>query len=62
MLAWLSVWGKVQICICPADATATHYILLQEIQIGFGITFLVPAHPDKIQSRKMVLLEVVIVV
>jgi len=26
----------------PADATATHYLLLQEIQIGF--TFLVPAH------------------
>jgi len=29
MLAWLSVWGKLQICICPADATATHYLLLQ---------------------------------
>jgi len=23
MLAWLSVCGKVQICICPADATLT---------------------------------------
>ena len=24
MLAWLSVWSKVQmICLCPADATAT---------------------------------------
>ena len=23
MLAWLSVWGEMQICICPADATAT---------------------------------------
>ena len=32
----------------PADATATHYLLLQLIQIGFnlpGLTFLVPAHP-----------------
>jgi len=27
----------------PADATATHCLLFQEIQIGF--TFLVPAHP-----------------
>ena len=37
----------------PADAIAIHYLLLQEIQIGFGFTFLVPAHqvvPDKIQS------------
>ena len=24
VLAWLSLWGEVQICICPADATATH--------------------------------------
>ena len=29
----------------PADTTATHCLLLQEIQIGFGFTFLVPAHP-----------------
>jgi len=39
MLAWL--FG-------PADATATHYLLLQKIQIGFtfpGFAFLVPAHP-----------------
>jgi len=28
MLAWLSVWGEVQICMWPADATATHYLLL----------------------------------
>jgi len=34
-LAWLSVWDEMQICICPADATATHYLLLQLIQIGF---------------------------
>jgi len=33
----------------PADATATHYLLLQLIQIGFnllGFTFLVPSDPD----------------
>jgi len=29
VLAWLSVWGKVHICVRPADATATHCILLQ---------------------------------
>jgi len=29
MLAWLSLWGKVQIAYGPADANATHYILLQ---------------------------------
>jgi len=27
VLAWLSVWSKVQ--TCPADATATHCLLLQ---------------------------------
>jgi len=39
--AWLSVWREVQTCIwpSPADATATYYLLLQKIQIGF--TFLV---------------------
>ena len=29
LLAWLSVWSEVQTCICPADATATHCLLLQ---------------------------------
>jgi len=29
----------------PADPTATHCLLLQETEIGFGFTFLVPAHP-----------------
>jgi len=28
VLAWLSVWSEVQTC-GPADATATHYLLLQ---------------------------------
>jgi len=27
MLAWLSVWGEIQICICSADATATQFSL-----------------------------------
>jgi len=31
--------GKMQTCICLADATATHCLLLQWIQIGF--TFVV---------------------
>ena len=51
VLAWISVWGEVQIAYGPADPTATHCLLLQEIQIGLGFTFLVPAHPvfpDKI--------------
>jgi len=29
VLAWLSAWSEVQTCICPADATATHCLLLQ---------------------------------
>ena len=39
VLAWLSVWSEVQLAYVPADATATHCLLLQ---IGFA--FLVPAH------------------
>jgi len=29
VLVWLSVWSEVQTYTCPADATATHYLLLQ---------------------------------
>jgi len=30
LLAWLSVWSEMQTCIYgPADATATHCLLLQ---------------------------------
>jgi len=46
MLAWLSEMS-CRLAYGPADATATHYLLLQQIQIGFtlpGFTFLVPAH------------------
>ena len=42
----------------PADTTATHCLLLQEIQIGFGFTFPVPAHSgspgQNPEDRKMV--------
>jgi len=31
----------------PADPIAIHCLLLQEIQIGFGFTFLVPAHQGR---------------
>jgi len=69
-LAWLSVWGKVQICICTsshtADPTTTHCLLLQEIQTGFGFTFLIPAHPSSPgqnpESRKMVVIVVVVAI
>ena len=49
MLAWLSVWGEVQVCL--ADATATQYSLsLAPVNPDWfhlpGFTFLVPAHPD----------------
>jgi len=57
MLAWLSVWVRCIFAFGPADATATHHLLLQYIQIGF--TFLVPAHPE---SRKTVVVVVVVVV
>ena len=29
VLVWLSVWSELQTCIWPADATATHCLLLQ---------------------------------
>ena len=29
VLVCLSVWSEVKTCICPADATATHCLLLQ---------------------------------
>jgi len=47
VLAWLSEM-RCRLAYSPADATATHYLLLQQIQIGFnlpGFAFLVPAHP-----------------
>jgi len=36
--------ARCRFAYVPADTTATHCLLLQEIQIGFGFTFLVLAH------------------
>jgi len=45
-----------------ADATASHCLLLQEIQIGFGFTFLVLAHPGSPrQNREMVVVLVTVI-
>ena len=50
----------------PVDPTATYCFLLQEIQIGFGFTFLVPAHlgspRQNPESRKTVVVVAVVVV
>jgi len=65
MLAWLSVWPRCRFAYGAADTTATLCILLQEIQIGFGFTFLVPAHPGSYrqnpESHKTVVVVVVVV-
>jgi len=49
----------------PADATASHYLLLQEIQIVLGFTFLVPAHlgspGQNAESHKAVVVVAVVV-
>jgi len=56
MLAWLSVWGKVHFAYGPADAIATHYLLLQKIQIGFTVLVLpfwyqlTRVDPDEVQE------------
>jgi len=47
MSVYLSA-ARCRLAYGPADATATHFLLLSKIQIGF--TFLVPAHlvvPEK---------------
>ena len=46
----------------PADTTATHCLLLQEIQIGFGFIFLVPAHPGSPEQNPESCLMVTVVV
>jgi len=50
----------------PADTIVTHCLLLQESQIGFGFTFLVPAHlgspGQNPESHKMVVVVAVVVV
>jgi len=49
----------------PANATASHCLLIQEIQIGFGFTFLIQAHPGRPrqypESRKIVVVVVIVV-
>jgi len=42
-------WGADWFAYWFADAIATHYLLLQQIQIGF--TFLVPAHMESPGQR-----------
>jgi len=46
----------------PADATTSHGLLLQEVQIGFGFSFLVLAYlgssGQNAESRKMVVVVV----
>ena len=50
VLAWLSVWSKVQTCIWPQLMPLLLTIsCFSEIQIGF--TFLVPAHPGSPRKR-----------
>ena len=48
----------------PADPTASHCMLLQEIQMGFGFTFQVLARPgspgQNPESRKRVVIVVVL--
>jgi len=55
--------ARCRLAYGPADTIATHCLLLQEIQIGVGFTFLVPAHPcspgQNPESRKMVVVVVV---
>ena len=45
VLAWLLSGTRCRFAYGPADATVTHCLLLQDIQIGFDFTFLVPADP-----------------
>jgi len=42
VLAWLSVWSEVQICICSSWCHCQSVSCFSKIQIGFA--FLVPAH------------------
>jgi len=50
--------ARCRFAYSPADTTATHCLLLQAIQTGFGFTFLVLAHPgspgQNPESRKTV--------
>jgi len=39
VLAWLFVWARCRFAYGQADATVTHYILLQKIQTGLPSWF-----------------------
>ena len=47
VLAWLSVWSKVHIAYGPADATASHCLLLQYNPDWFCLS----AHPGSPGQR-----------
>jgi len=49
VLAWLSVWSKVQTCIAQLMPLPLTVSCFTKIQIGF--TFLVPAHPGSLGQR-----------
>jgi len=65
VLVWLSR-ARCRFVYGSANTTVTHCLLLQEIQIGFGFTFLVSAHlgspGQNPESRKMVVVVVVVTV
>ena len=49
VLAWLSVWSKVQTCMAQLMPLPLTVSCFSKIQIGFA--FLVPAHPDSPGQR-----------
>ena len=51
VLAWLSVWTKVQTCIRPSGFHCHALAVSCFIKIDIGFTFLVPAHPGSPGQR-----------
>jgi len=50
VLAWLSVWSKVQTCIWPSWCHC-HSLSLASVKSRLVFTFLVPAHPGSPEKR-----------
>jgi len=50
VLAWLSVWGKVQTCMWPSWCHC-HSLSLASVKSRLVFTFLVPAHPGSPGKR-----------
>jgi len=50
VLAWLSIWSKVQTCIWPSCCHC-YSLSLASVKIQIGFTFLVPAHPGSPGQR-----------